>query len=79
MRQATSTQQKISTADGVRAIRFSVVLTDGARKSVVIDLVRQPEFNGRTYASIESTVLASLVAHGYTAGKIKSFTHDLIA
>lgn len=66
----------LGTMEGHRAILFTVKTTSGKSLSVPFDFYGAGRnFNGATYARIESAMLGSVAAAGYN---IETFTHHLL-
>lgn len=77
---ATDIHQIIGTMTGYRAIVFHFTMKDGPAKSVTFDFYGAGEkFNGAEYRRIESAAIASMIAAGFTAEHIVTYTHTLLA
>lgn len=74
---ATSVHQVIS-YPGTRAVRFIFTMRNGSTDTVTIDLVQQPQFNGRTYIDLETAAIAAMIASGRD-GQVAGFTHELVS
>jgi hypothetical protein len=79
MAKATDIHQIIGTMEGHRGVVFHFTMKNGPAKSVAFDFYGNGrQFNGAEYRRIESAALASMIAGGFTAEHIETYTHYLL-
>lgn len=76
---ATDIHEVIGTMNGHRGIVFTFTMKQGPAKSVAFDFYGAgATFNGAEYRRIESAALASMIAAGFTAEHIETYTHHVL-
>lgn len=76
---ATDIHEIIGTMNGHRGIVFHFTTKTGPAKSVSFDFYGTgSKFNGAEYRRIESAAIASMIAAGFTAEHIETFTHHIL-